>query len=225
MAKNIDAEGATLVIGLGRLGSAIAVTLDTLGRDVLAVESNADTAQQWSHRFRVVEADARSPEALYQLGAKDFDVAVVGVGSLEASVLITANLVDLEVRDIWAKASSREHGTILKRIGAHHVIYPEYDAGQRVAHMLSGRMLDYIEMEDQFTIVKMVPPKDLIGFTVAQSRVRERFGVTIIGVKSPGQPFEYTTPETTIGKGDILIVSGEPALLENFANRSVGAGR
>lgn len=225
MANKIDAEGATLVIGLGRFGSAIAVTLDKLGRDVLTLELSRDIVQQWSHRFQAVEGDARSAETLYQIGAKDFGVAVVGVGNLEASVLITANLVDMGIPDIWAKATSREHGTILKRIGAHHVVYPEYDAGQRVAHMLSGHMLDYIDMEDQFTIVKMVPPKDLIGFTVAQSRVRERFGVTIIGVKSPGQPFEYTTPETMINKGDILIISGEPMLLENFANRRVGAAR
>ncbi|AJC70031.1 potassium channel family protein [Trueperella pyogenes] len=218
-------DNATLVIGLGRFGSAIAVTLDKLDKEVLAVEANADLAQQWSHRFRVVESDARSAEALHQLGAEDFDVAVVGVGALEASVLITANLVDLGIKDIWAKATSREHGTILKRIGAHHVVYPEYDAGQRVAHMLSGRMLDYIDMEDQFTIVKMIPPRDLVGFSLAESNVRERFGVTVIGVKSPGQPFEYATPQTTIGNGDVLIVSGEPSLLEAFANRFVGRRR
>ncbi|KTF04278.1 MULTISPECIES: potassium channel family protein [Trueperella] len=222
---NTYADNATLVIGLGRFGSAIAVTLDKLDKEILAVETNSDLAQQWSHRFNVVEADARSAEALHQLGAEDFGVAVVGVGALEASVLITANLVDIGVPDIWAKATSREHGTILKRIGAHHVVYPEYDAGQRVAHMLSGRMLDYIEMEDQFTIVKMVPPRDLVGFSLAESNVRERFGVTVIGVKSPGQPFEYASPETTIGNGDVLIVSGEPSLLEAFANRFVGRPR
>ena len=221
MAKSNTSSEAILVIGLGRFGSAIAVTLDHLGKEVLAVESDPILAQNWSHRFRVVEADARSAEALDQLGAADFNIAVVGVGtSLEASVLITANLVDLGMREIWAKATSREHGTILKRIGAHHVIYPENDAGQRVAHMLSGKMLDYIEMEDQFTIVKMNPPKELIGFTLGQSQVRQKYGVTVIGVKSPGQPFEYSTPETAINNGDVLIVSGEPALLEQFANRS-----
>ncbi|USR79635.1 potassium channel family protein [Arcanobacterium pinnipediorum] len=216
-----QSSDAVLVIGLGRFGSAIAVTLDKLGRDVLAVESDPDLAQRWSHRFRVVEADARSSEALHQLGAQDFQIAVVGVGtSLEASVLITANLVDMGMREIWAKATSREHGTILRRIGANHVVYPEYDAGQRVAHMVSGRMLDYIEMEDQFTIVKMLPPKDLVGFTLEESRIQERFGVRVIGVKSHGQPFEYATPQTLVSAGDTLIVSGEPALLESFANRN-----
>lgn len=220
MAHENAADTAVLVIGLGRFGSAIAVTLDKLNRDVLAVDSDPDIVQKWSHRFRVVQADARSPEALAQLGVSDFNVAVVGVGtSLEASVLITANLADVKMRDIWAKATSREHGTILRRIGANHVVYPENDAGQRVAHMVSGRMLDYIQMEDQFTIVKMIPPKDLVGFTVGESKVSERFGVRILGVKSPGQPFEYTTPDTLISTGDTLIVSGEPGLLEEFANR------
>lgn len=221
MAKNDSPNDAILVIGLGRFGSAIAVTLDHLGRDILAIEANPTRAQNWSHRFRVVQADASSPEALDQIGAEDFNIAVVGVGtSLEASVLITANLVDLGIGEIWAKATSREHGTILKRIGAHHVVYPENDAGQRVAHMLSGKMLDYIEMEDQFTIVKMVPPKELVGFTLGESKVQSRYGVRVIGVKAPNQPFEYATDTTKIGVGDVIIVSGDPNLLEQFANRS-----
>ena len=217
-----DKGTAVLVIGLGRFGAALAANLESLGREVLAVDRDEQLVAQWSGRLPVIEADAANPDALDQLGAEDFDVAVVGVGALEASVLITANLVDLGIKDIWAKATSIEHGTILKRIGAHHVIYPEYDAGQRVAHMLSGRMLDYIDMEDGFTIVKMVPPKDLVGFSLAESNVRQKYGVTIIGLKSPGQPFEYATPETTISSGDILIVSGESSLLEDFANRNVG---
>ncbi|MCI7551322.1 MAG: TrkA family potassium uptake protein [Actinomycetaceae bacterium] len=220
MARTSNNTDSVLVIGLGRFGSAIAVTLDKLGKDVLAVESDSALAQKWSHRFRVVEADARSAEALIQLGARDFTTAVVGVGSkLESSVLIAANLVDLEIGEIWAKATSREHGTILRRIGANHVVYPEFDAGQRVAHMVSGKMLDYIEMEDGFAIVKMLPPKDTIGFTVGQLDLRRRYGVTLIGVKSPGQPFEYTSDETLISQGDTLIVSGESELLEAFSKR------
>ncbi len=220
MARKENDPNAVLVIGLGRFGSAIAATLEQLGNKVLAVETDPALAQKWSHQFQVVEADARSPEALLQLGATSFDHVVVGVGtSLEASVLITANLVDLGIKEIWAKATSREHGTILERIGANHIVYPEHDAGTRVAHTVSGRMLDYIEMEDQFTIVKMRPPKEVIGYSVGELRLREKYGITLIGVKSPGQPFEYTTTETRIGNGDILIVSGESQLLEAFADR------
>lgn len=213
-------EKGVLVIGLGRFGTAIATTLDGLGRDVLVIEKDPDLAQKWSNRLRVVQGDAASSEVLDEVGAADFHTVVVGVGtSLEASVLITANLVDLGTPQIWAKAISRSHGRILRRIGAHHVVYPEFDAGTRVAHMVSGRMLDYIEMEDGFSIVKMHPPRDIQGFTVKQSRIRERFGVRIIGVKAEGQPFEYATSETRIGAGDVIIVSGDSELLEEFANR------
>ena len=122
-------------------------------------------------------------------------MAVVGVGSyLEASVLITGNLVDIGIPQIWSKAISNEHARILQRIGAHHVVLPEADAGARVAHLVSGKLLDYIEVEDGFTIVKMRPPKETQGFTLAQSKVRERYGVTVIGVKSPGIDFVYATP-------------------------------
>lgn len=220
MAKEQSRDSGVLVIGLGRFGAALAATLDRLGREVLAVEKDPSLVQQWSTRLPLVEADASNPEALQQLGAEEFPVAVVGVGtSLEASVLITANLVDLKMPQIWAKAVSAEHGRILRRIGAHHVVYPEYDAGQRVAHMVSGRMLDYIEMEDGFTIVKMRPPRETHGFTLAESRIREKYGVTVIGVKPPGEPFEYATPATRIGGDDLLIVSGDTNLLETFAHR------
>jgi trk system potassium uptake protein TrkA len=219
-AKAPRRDAGILVIGLGRFGSAIAATLDRLGQDVLAVERDPELIAQWTGRIPLVEADAANPEALEQLGARDFAVAVVGVGSyLEASVLITGNLVDMATPQIWAKATSAEHARILQRIGAHHVVLPEADAGSRVAHLVSGKMLDYIEVEDGFTIVKMKPPRETQGFTIGQSKIRERYGVTVIGVKSPGIDFVYATPETRIAANDLLVVSGHAELLERFAAR------
>lgn len=215
-----SADHGVLVIGLGRFGSAIALTLDRLGQDVLAVERDADTAQHWATRLPLVEADASNPEALEQLGAKDFPVAVVGVGtSLEASVLITGNLVDLGTPQIWAKAVSAEHARILQRIGAHHVVLPETDAGNRVAHLVSGKLLDYIEVENGFTIVKMRPPKEVQGFTLGQSQIHKRYGVTVIGVKPPGEDFVYAADDTRISANDLLVVSGHSELLDRFAAR------
>ena len=213
-------DGGVLVIGLGRFGSSIALTLDRLGHDVLAVERSAGLVQHFTGRFPLVEADATNPEALLQLGAREFPVAVVGVGtSLEASVLITGNLVDIDTPQIWAKATSAEHARILHRIGAHHVVLPEADAGNRVAHLVSGKLLDYIEVEDGFTIVKMRPPRETQGFTIAQSQIRKRYGVTVIGVKPPGEDFVYATQDTRISANDLLIVSGHADLLERFAAR------
>lgn len=217
----VNHQDSTLVIGLGRFGTAVAATLDRLGREVLAVEHNPNIVRQWSGRIPLIEADATDMEALEQLGATEFGTAVVGVASsLEASVLITSNLVELGIGQIWAKAISATHGRILHRIGANHVVYPEYDAGQRAAHLVSGRMLDYIEMEKNgFSIIKMRPPHELHGFTIGQSKVRSRYGVTIIGLMSPGEHFEYATPQTMVGAEDILVVGGDANLLEHFANR------
>ena len=168
----------------------------------------------------VVQAEATDIDALRQLGAAEFTQAVVGVGtSIESSVLITANLVDLGVGRIWAKAISKAHGKILSRIGAHHVIFPEADAGRRTAHLVSGRLLDYIEFDDDFAIVKMYPPRETQGFTLGESDIRSKYGVTVVGVKSPGEDFTYARPETTVSSRDLLIVSGHVDLIERFAAR------
>lgn len=219
MAKRALSE-AVLVIGLGRFGSSIATTLDALGREVLAVESDPVLVQKWSHQFRVIEADATSPEALEQLGARDFPFAVVAVGtSVEASVLITANLVDLGLEQVWAKAMSVAHGTILNRIGAHHVVYPEHDAGERVAHMVSGKMLDYIEIEDHFAVVKMFAPAQLQNQSLEELNLPQKYGITVIGIKPPDMPFEYATPQLKFGAGDVIIISGAADAVETFVNK------
>ncbi len=221
MARSVRDNNGVLVIGLGRFGVSIALTLEQLGTDVLAIDTKPELVQKYSTVLtHVVEADATQMDTLAQVGAADFSVAVVGVGtSLESSVLIAANLVDLGRPVIWAKAISNAHGKILERIGAHHVVYPEADAGKRVAHLVNGRLMDFIEFDDDFAIVKMRPPQEIQGFTLAQSDIRSNYGVTVVGVKSPGRDFTYATPETMVAPHDVLIVSGHTTLIERFSNR------
>ncbi|WP_168625825.1 MULTISPECIES: TrkA family potassium uptake protein [unclassified Cryobacterium] len=220
MVERIPHNAPVLVIGLGRFGAGAAGQLDRLGREVLAVDESAALVQKWADRVtHTVQADARSIESLRQIGAQDFSVAIVAVGSsIEASVLITANLVDLRVPQIWAKAISQSHGKILARIGANHVIYPEAEAGERVAHLVSGRMLDFIEFDDDFAMVKMYPPKPVRGMPLSESNIRKKYGITIVGVKSPGQDFTYATAETVITNRDLIIVSGKSQKIEEFAS-------
>jgi trk system potassium uptake protein TrkA len=222
LVDKIPHDAPVLVIGLGRFGAAVAGQLQRLDREVLAIDPDAGLVQKWSERVtHAVQADARSIDALRQIGAQDFAIAVVAVGSyIEASVLITANLVDLKIPQIWAKANSQSHGKILARIGANHVIYPEAEAGERVAHLVSGRMLDFIEFDDDFAIVKMYPPKPIRGMALADSQVRKKYGITVVGVKSPGKDFTYATPETVVSNHDLVIVSGNSADIEKFATLS-----
>ena len=220
MPRRARDEGV-LVIGLGRFGASIALTLEKLGTEVLAIDTDEGLVQKYSGLLtHVVRADATQPEVLDQIGAGDFSLAVVGVGTtIEASVLITANLVDQGKPVIWAKAISAAHGKILQRIGAHHVVYPEADAGKRVAHLVNGRLMDFIEFDDDFAIVKMRPPHEVQGMTLAESDIRQRHGVTVVGVKSPGKEFTYAVPETMVAAHDLLIVSGRTELIEKFSQR------
>jgi len=219
LVEKIAHDAPVLVLGLGRFGAATAGELDKLGRDVLAVDADAALVQKWADRVRhTAVLDARDMNALQQIGAQDFSVAVVAVGSsIEASVLITTNLVDLKVPQIWAKAISEAHGKILTRIGAHRVIYPEREAGERVAHLVSGRMIDFIRFDDDFALVKMYPPKPIRGKSLTDSGVRTKYNITVVGVKSPGKPFTYATEKTVVTNHDLIIVSGSNEDIERFA--------
>jgi len=220
LVDKIAHDAPVLVLGLGRFGAATAGELDKLGRDVLAVDADPVLVQKWADRVKhTAVLDARDLNALQQIGAADFSVAVVAVGSsIEASVLITTHLVDLKIPQIWAKAISEAHGKILTRIGAHRVIYPEREAGERVAHLVSGRMIDFIRFDDDFALVKMYPPKPIRGKSLTESGVRTKYNITVVGVKSPGKPFTYATEETVVTNHDLIIVSGSNDDIERFAS-------
>lgn len=208
-----------VVVGLGRFGSAVAQSLSSLGHDVLAIEENLTLVQAWSDRLtHVVQADSSNIDALRRLGVADFQHAVVGIGSdIEASVLTVLALNELGVRDIWAKAVSANHGKILEKTGAHHVVYPEAAMGERVAHLVTGKMIDFIEFDDDFAIVKTRPPREALGKSLAQSALRSKHGITVVGVKRPHQDFTYAKPDTLVVEGDLLIVSGPTRSVERFA--------
>ncbi|WP_432558040.1 potassium channel family protein [Granulicoccus sp. GXG6511] len=207
-----------LVVGLGRFGYAAAVTMLRLGIDVLAIDERVDMVQRYSNELpHVAQLDATDPEALDQIGVRDFDRAVVAIGSdLEASIMTVLGLSEAGVSQIWAKAVSSRHGLILERVGAHKVIYPERSMGRRVAHMVAGNMNDFIEFDDGFSIARAVAPEFAWGKTLAASVIRSTYDVTIVGVKRPGMDFAYGRPETIVQAGDELVVAGATPLVEAF---------
>ena len=212
-------DNNVVVIGLGRFGGAVAESLVRLGHDVLAIDEDGDLVQAWSDRLtHVVQADTTDSETLRRLGVQDFGRAVVGIGTdLEASVLTVLALAELGVKDIWAKALGPKHGRILERTGAHHVVYPEAAMGERVAHLVTGRMMDFIEFDDGFAIVKTRAPREAIGRTLGECQLRSKYGITVVGVKSPRTDFTHAQASTPIARGDLLIVSGPTKLVEAFA--------
>ncbi len=214
-------ESRVVVIGLGRFGSSVALELMSQGTEVMAIDSDPALIQRHADDLtHAVVADSTDAEVMRQLGVDEFQRAVVGIGTnLEASILTTAVLVDFGIPTIWAKAISHEHRRILERIGAHHVVLPEHEMGERVAHMVTGRMLDYIEFEDDYAMVKVRPPKEAVGHTLGKSKLRAKYGVTVVGVKRAGEGFTYATADTVVHQGDVLIVAGKTTDVERLADQ------
>jgi len=214
-------DKAVLVVGLGRFGSALADTLVRLDFEVLGIDADPKIVAYWAGRLtHVVEADSTSEDALRQLGCGDVRRAVIGIGThIEASILTTSVLIDLGVEEIWAKAVTVAHGRILQRVGAHHVVFPEHAVGVRVAHQVTGQMMDYIEFDPDLAMVKTRAPRELAGKTLGESGLRAKHRVTVVGIKKPGTDFTHATGETQVDAGDILIVSGKPTDAEKFATR------
>ena len=218
MAESKHSEGV-VVIGLGRFGRSLALELMSEGTEVLAIDADRRIIESVAGRLtHAVIADATNEEAMRQLGVHEFDRVVIGVGNdLEASILTSSAVLRLGVTNVWAKAISRAHAEILRQIGVHHVVRPEHDMGKRVAHLVRGRMLDYIEFDDGYAIVKTRPPRRIHGVKLGETHIRSQFGVTIVGVKRAGQDFTHATAETVVKAGDLIIVSGPQLKVEKFS--------
>ncbi|SCL40574.1 trk system potassium uptake protein TrkA [Micromonospora pallida] len=218
--RNPDAKGhGVVVVGLGRFGTYLATTLTQLGHEVLAIDRDPQTVQRWSSALdRVVQADATDEAALRQLGIADYERVVVCIGAaVEASILTVLALIEVGGSPIWARATSRKHARILSAIGAQHVVFPEAETGERVAHLLVSNMLDFIGFGDDFAIAKVRVPPPLVGRTLAEVAPAARYGVMVVGAKPPGKRYEYVTPGTVLSEGSLLIVEGTIDQVQRFA--------
>jgi trk system potassium uptake protein TrkA len=208
---------SVLIVGLGRFGVSVATTLDMLGQDVLAVDMDAELVNRWSSELPTVQADMKDVMSIEQLGVSDFDTAVVAIGdSVESSVITAGNLLDAGISDLWAKSVSKEHARILQRIGVRHIINAETDAGKRVAHLVSGNYLDYIEIEGPYSVVKIHTPAHAVGYSIADAKVKERFGVTVVGIKAHGGEFDYGSDALVMHRNDELIIMGKQNEIDHF---------
>jgi len=208
-----------LVIGLGRFGSSVALTLENMGHEVLGTDIDERIVNEYAGALtQVVEADCTQNNCLKRLGGADFETAVVAIGgSIEASLLAVLALVDLGVPNIWAKATNDGHAKILERTGAHHVVFPEQRMGEQVAHLVNERLLDFLSFGDEFAIARLKAPEPIVGVPLVTSECRKKFDVTVIGVKRSGEDFIHAVPDTLILPGDELVVSGRIENIENFA--------
>ena len=207
-----------IVLGLGRFGSAAALELERLGHEVLAVDMDIRAVDEIAdHVTQAVRADATDPEALQELGAQDFDAAIVGTSSDQrASIFMTVLLKRMGVRFVLAKAQDALHGDILKMVGADRVVYPERETGTRVAHSFSMSMVvDYFEVAPGYGMEKLTTIA-FAGKTLQDLDLRGRYGVTPIFLRRGDKVTVNPHPHERLEAGDELTIAGPDERLEKL---------
>ena len=206
-----------VVIGLGRFGMQTAKRLCELGCDVLAIDTNNDLVQSISSMVtQAVVAEARDKEVLRALGVKDFEYAIVAIGTrLADSVLATMNLKELGVPYIVCKAADETHRQVLTKLGADRVVIPEQEQADRLAKSLSSpNVLEYIELSEEYGIVEIPAPKSWQGKSLKELNVRAKLGVNIIAIETGGRINVSPSADYKITQDDIMVVLGNTAALD-----------
>ncbi len=221
-----------VVIGAGRFGSAVAVTLARKGKQVMVIDQDEQTVQRMSEIVtQAIQIDVTDPSSLADLDLGEMDVAVVGIGgNLEASILTTLQLKEMGVKTVVAKAKTNADKKILSRIGADRIVFPERDMGIRVANsLISPTIFDYIQVSPGFGIVETRVPDAIQGQTLTEANIRSRFGVDIVAIRRRAPQLDKNgqsqlkdtmliapRADEVLGENDILVIIGEEGKIENF---------
>ena len=208
-----------VVIGLGRFGSSVAKTLYALDNDVLGVDTDEEKVQNISENItHAVQVDATDENSLKSLGIRNLDVAVIAIGAdIQASIMATLIVKEMGIKHILAKANSELHAKVLYKIGADKVVLPERDMGVRVAHSLvSSKILDYIELSDDYNIAEIVSPVEWYGKTLLELNLRSNYSLNVMAIKR-GEKIEISPdPSYKISESDIIIAIGDAKALDKI---------
>lgn len=200
-----------VVIGCGRFGTSVAKTLYNQGHDVLAIDSDEEIVQEISDSVTyAAQADVEDEGALKSLGIRNFDVAVISIGSnIQASIMATLIVKEMGVKTVIAKAQNNVHAKVLYKIGADKVVFPERDMGVRVAHnLVSANILDYIELSPDYSIVEIAAIDEWENKTLKELRLPTKYGINIMAIKQTDSMNVSPKADDIIKSGDILIVLG-----------------
>jgi trk system potassium uptake protein TrkA len=200
------------VIGIGRFGRSVAVTLQQLGHRVLAIDKDEERLRRVAEEVtHAVQLDATDAEALRGVGITNFDAVVVAIGNyIQESILTTLVLKELGCKKVVAKAVDELQARVLEKVGADLIVRPEKEMGIRVAHLLSSpSLVDYLEVSPTFSIEEISVSTRLEGRTLRDLDLRGRFGVSVLLIRRDGQLLISPPAETVLRAGDVLVVVGE----------------
>ena len=210
------------VIGLGRFGRTVALSLTREGHEVLAIdinERNVHAIEKYVAGTAI--ADSTATDVLFNLGVQNFDCVVICIGQdVQASIITTLLCKNLGVKLIVARAKNDEQKQVLEKVGADVVVFPEDYTAQKVAKMLSNPSInDVIHLTEKFKIVEMATPDNWQDKSILELNVRRKYHISIIVIKRQDYII-YPEPETELKKGDVLIVAGEKKQIDELSAKS-----
>ncbi|MDJ0752054.1 MAG: TrkA family potassium uptake protein [Ardenticatenaceae bacterium] len=210
------------VIGLGRFGSNVALTLEKNGHAVLGIDENPEVIQQMAPLItQAVGLDATNENALRSVDIGSFHTVVIAIGSdFENNLMTTVTCKNLSVPNIICKALTIRQEEILLRIGADRVIRPEHEAGVRLAEsLLAPSMLEYFSLgpDTDYRLAEFEVPSCIACQSLAQSDIRNRYGISVLVIKRGRDVVMNPPPEAILQPNDILVVLGHDKEIESFA--------
>ncbi len=208
-----------VVLGLGSFGASVAVTLQQLGCDVVAVDQDMERINDIADKVTyAMQADIGNPDLLQSLGSRNYDgIVVASSENLEGSILATLAAKEMGIPYILCKAHNSRYAQVLRKVGADAVVFPEEEMGRKIAkNLLSANLADWIELSPDYSIVETAVPKRWIGRTLKDLDVRRTYGVNVVGVKE-GDHVEITPdPDMALKEGMILMLIGSNEALERI---------
>lgn len=207
------------IIGLGRFGMALAISLAEAGKEVIVVDKDESTVKAMrQYTENAFVADDLSKETLSEIGMQNCDAVIVGIGEqIDTSILTAMHLVDMGVKRVIAKAKSIDQGAILAKIGA-EVVYPERDMALRLAkRLISASFLDYLSADNSIEIGRIEISDKLEGRTIEEIAIRQRFGLNIVAIENSGRTNIEVGPKYKLRKGDAIIAIGKVDNIDKFS--------
>lgn len=211
--------GQYAVIGLGRFGSILARELMQQGHEVLGIDSDESRVSEITDELTyAVATDPTDEVVLKQLGLRNFDCAIVAIGTdIQLSILTAILLKDLGVKTVVVRALSDLHGKVLEKIGVDRIIYPERDMAVRVAHQLTApNLLDFIELSKDYTIAELSVPKQVAGRALKNLDTRNKYSCSIIAIHKQEELVIAPTADHVLEENDVIVLIGRIAQIEQF---------
>ena len=210
-----------VVLGLGSFGASVAVTLQKLGCDVVAVDQDMELVSDIAEKVTyAMQADIENPKLLESLGSRNFDGMVVASSeNLEGSILATLAAKEMGIPYILCKAHNERHAQVLRKIGADAVVFPEEEMGRKIAkNLVSANLADWIELSPDYSIVETAIPKRWVGKTLKELDVRRNYEVNVVGIKEEEEGHEENppNPDLPLRDGMILMLIGANEALERI---------